>query len=94
MRRWRILGVCRTWMSASVIVGRLGITFPDSPDGLPDEYSKMLFETASPLTPAMQALAREYRIKTTDKSRGFVLNADMVLLVQAIDIGTRPSNLR
>ncbi len=42
----------------------------------------------------MQALAREYRIKTTDNSRGFVLNADMVLLVQAIDIGTRPANLR
>ena len=70
------------------------ICFPDSPDELPDEYSRMLFETASPLTPAMQALAREYRIKTTDKSRGFVLNADMVILVQAIDIGTRPANLR
>lgn len=70
------------------------VCFPDSPDGLPDDYSRMLFETASPLTPAMQALAREYRIKTTDKSRGFVLNADMVMLVQAIDIGTRPANLR
>jgi len=70
------------------------VTFPDSPDSLPDEYSKMLWETASPLTPAMRALAKEYRIKTSDKSRGFVLNADMVLLVQAIDIGTRPANLR
>ncbi len=70
------------------------IIFPDSPDGLPDEYSKMLWETASPLTPSMQALAREYRIKTSATSRGFVLNADMLLLVQAIDIGTRPANLR
>ena len=70
------------------------LTFPDSADALPDEYSKMLFETASPLTPTMRSLAREYRLKTSDSSRGFVLNADMTLLVQAIDIGTRPSNLR
>ena len=70
------------------------ICFPDSADSLPDEYSKMLFETASPLTPSMRALAKEYRLKTSDQSRGFVLNADMVLLVQAIDIGTRPANLR
>ncbi len=54
----------------------------------------MLFETASPLTPTMRALAKEYGFKTTDKSRGFVLNADMGLLAQAIDIGTRPSNLK
>ncbi len=70
------------------------IVFPDSADQLPDEYSKMLFETASPLTPTMRSLAKEYRFKVSDKSRGFVLNADMVLLVQAIDIGTRPANLR
>ena len=70
------------------------VSFPDSPDELPDEYSKMLFETASPLTPTMRALAREHGLKPSEKSRAFVLNADMVLLVQAIDIGTRPSNLR
>jgi len=70
------------------------ITFPDSVDDLPDEYSKMLFETSSLLSPTMRALAKEYGIKTSDSSRGFVLNADMVMLVQAIDIGTRPANLR
>jgi len=70
------------------------ITFPDSADGLPDDYSKMLFETSSLLTPTMKALAKEHGLKTNDSSRSFVLNADMVLLVQAIDIGTRPSNLR
>ena len=70
------------------------ICFPDSPDNLPDEYSKMLWETSSPLSPTMRALAKEYGIKTSDSSRGFVLNADMVMLVQAIDIGTRPANLR
>jgi len=70
------------------------VSFPDSADELPDEYSKMLFETASLLTPTMRALAREHGLKPSEKSRAFVLNADMLLLVQAIDIGTRPSNLR
>ena len=70
------------------------VSFPDSADDLPDEYSKMLFETASPLTPTMRALAKEHGFKPSESARSFVLNADMVLLVQAIDIGTRPSNLR
>ena len=70
------------------------ISFPDSADSLPDDYSRMLFETASPLTPTMRALAKEHGFDPADSARSFVLNADMVLLVQAIDIGTRPSNLR
>ena len=70
------------------------VLFPDSSDDLPDEYSKMLFETASPLTPSMRALAKEHGFDTSESSRCFVLNADLVLLVQAIDIGTRPSNVQ
>jgi hypothetical protein len=70
------------------------ISFPDSPDDLPDDYSRMLFETSSPLTPTMRALAKEHGFSPSEGARSFVLNADMVLLVQAIDIGTRPSNLR
>ena len=69
------------------------VSFSDSPDDLPDAYSKMLFETSSPLTPAMRGLAKEHGFETSDSSRCFVLNADLVLLVQAIDIGTRPSNV-
>jgi len=70
------------------------VTFPDSADDLPDDYSKMLFETSSPLTPTMRALAKEHGFNPSESARSFVLNADMVLLVQAIDIGTRPANLR
>ena len=70
------------------------VSFSDSPDDLPDAYSKMLFETASPLTPTMRALAKEHGFDTSDDSRCFVLNGDLVLLVQAIDIGTRPSNVQ
>lgn len=70
------------------------ISFPESASQLPDEYSKMLYETASPLTPMMVALAREYGFKVSDGAKAFVMNADMVMLIQAIDIGTRPANLR
>ncbi len=68
------------------------VIFPDSPDNLPDEYSRMLFNTASPLTDTMRAIANEQGIPTTAGSRAFVLNCDMVALVQAIEVGTRPSN--
>jgi hypothetical protein len=68
------------------------VTFLDSSDDLPDTYSKMLFETSSPLTPNMRGLAKEHSFVTSEDSRCFVLNGDLVLLVQAIDIGTRPSN--
>ena len=70
------------------------ISFAESADELPDDYSKMLFETSSPLSPTMRALAKEHGFDPSENARAFVLNADMVLLVQAIDIGTRPSNLR
>ena len=69
------------------------ITFPDAVADLPDDYARLLFETASPLSPTMRALAKEHGIPTSESSRAFVLNADMVLLVQAVDIGTRPANL-
>jgi hypothetical protein len=70
------------------------VSFSDSPQDLPDAYSKMLFETASPLAPTMRALAKEHGFDTSEGSRCFVLNGDLVLLVQAIDIGTRPSNVQ
>ena len=70
------------------------VTFLDSPDNLPDAYSRMLFETASQLTPTMRGLATEHSFVTSEDSRCFVLNGDLVLLVQAIDIGTRPSNVQ
>ncbi len=70
------------------------VSFVDSPDGLPDEYSKMLFETASQLAPSMRSLAKEHGFDTSEDSCCFVLNGDLVLLVQAIDIGTRPSSVQ
>lgn len=70
------------------------VSFPVSSGGLKDAYSLMLFETASQLTSFMQKVAQERGFNVGEGSRGFVLNADLVTLIEALDIGTRPSNLR
>lgn len=71
------------------------VTFPESPDSLPDEYAKMLFHGASYLTTFMKNVAnQEHGLNLSDGAKGFVLNADLTLVIQALDIGTRPSNLR
>lgn len=70
------------------------VSFPDSSAALPDQYSKLLFEGASPLTVFMRSVAKEHGFVLGEGARGFVLNADLTLIIQALDIGTRPSNLR
>ena len=57
------------------------IIFPATSDDLPDAYSRTLFDTASPLTPAMRTLAEEHTISAPEGTKAFVLNADMTLLV-------------
>jgi hypothetical protein len=68
--------------------------FPDSSASLPDQYSRLLFDGASVLTPFMRNVASEHGFSLSDGAKCFVLNADLVLVIQALDIGTRPSNLR
>ena len=68
--------------------------FPDSGEALPDDYARKLFNGASALTPFMRSVASEQGFALGDGARGFVLNADLVLVIQALEIGTRPSNLR
>jgi hypothetical protein len=71
------------------------ISFPDENVPLPDRYAKLLFETSSFLTPFMRKIARQdHRLELSETARGFVMNADLVLVVTAMDIGTRPSLLR
>ena len=70
------------------------LSFPDSTAGLPDSYAEMLFGSASFLTPFMRSVAEEHGFDLSNGAKGFVLNADLVLVIQALDIGTRPSNLR
>jgi hypothetical protein len=71
------------------------IAFPDSANQLPNAPAKILFEGSSVLTPFMRSAANsQHGLNLSEGARGFVLNGDMVLVVQALDIGTRPSNLR
>lgn len=70
------------------------IYFPSVDEGLPDQPSKIMFEMSSPLTEAMVKLAKE-RIPTIEKSaKGFVYNSGLEGIVTALEIGTRPANLR
>ena len=74
--------------------GAAPLEFPDSESGLPDEFSRLLFNMSSLLPAYMQAMARQEGIRATEMTRGFVFNADMVAVIRFLDIGTRPSNLR
>ena len=70
------------------------VELPGSADELADEYAKQLFEMSSQLTPFMVARARELGMAVDEMSRGFVFNAQPVQVIQFLDIGTRPANLR
>ena len=55
----------------------------------------MLFKSSSLLTPFMIDIAKkDYNLNVSENSKGFVLNGDLALIITALDIGTRPSNLR
>jgi hypothetical protein len=70
------------------------IEFPDTDVALPSDYAKQLFEMSSVLPEYMRKAAAQEQYKVTDQSRGYVFNADMAALINFLDIGTRPSNLR
>lgn len=69
--------------------------FPADDSNLPDEYAKMLFAGASPLTDTMHRVANdEHGLGLASGAKAFTLNSDLTIVVQALDIGTRASNLR
>jgi hypothetical protein len=70
------------------------IEFPSSEVGLPDQYAQVLFGMSSVLPPQMQSLARLEGMMVSELSRGFVFNAKINQVIQFLDIGTTPSNLR
>ncbi|GIW79925.1 MAG: hypothetical protein KatS3mg105_1732 [Gemmatales bacterium] len=65
------------------------IEFPDKEDVLPDDYSKMLFRMSSLLPERIQAAAANEGFKTSDATRGFVYNADLVAVIRFMEIGTK-----
>ena len=70
------------------------VTFPDTDDGLPNQYAKALFAMSSPLPEGMRAYAQQQGMRVSEGTRGFVFNADATSIVQFLDIGTRASDLR
>lgn len=71
------------------------LEFPNNSELLPDQYSEMLFKSSSVLTPFMVDVAKnEYKLNVSENSKGFVLNGELAVIITALEIGTRPSNLR
>lgn len=70
------------------------VQFPDDDTALPDKWAKLLFGLSSPLPPFMRSIAGQEGFNVGDAARGFAFNADMVTVIQFLDIGTRPNNLR
>jgi hypothetical protein len=68
--------------------------FPTTDVGLPDEFARLLFNMSSPLPGHMVAAAQQEGYAASEGARGFVFNADIVSVINFLDIGTRPSNLR
>ena len=70
------------------------IMFPDSEEGLPDEWARMLFKMSSILPESLRKIAKEEGFNVKDKARGFAFNADLVEVIRFLDIGTRPGALQ
>jgi hypothetical protein len=65
------------------------IEYPDREEALPDEHSRLLFRISAALPPPMLASASREGFKVSGASKGYVFNANLVSLVQFLDIGTR-----
>ena len=71
------------------------IQYPERENGLPDDFARQMFQMSSVLPPTFLQHVSSLGIPAGALSRCFVFNADMVSLVQFLDIGTRgPSNLQ
>lgn len=64
----------------------------DEGDLPPDEYAERMFRMSSEFPEPVRALAADLGLPVTEGSRGYVFNADMVALVQFLDIGTRAAS--
>jgi hypothetical protein len=73
---------------------RPAVEFPDTIDGLPDEYARTLFQMSSELPFSMRSAAEAEGFATSLETRGFIFNADPAALTRFLEIGTRPATLR
>ena len=68
------------------------IQYPDSEARLRDEYARKMFRMSSVMPPGCRQHATQLGIPVTEVSRCCVFSADLVSLVQFLDIGTRGSS--
>ncbi len=69
--------------------------YPDNERALQDNFAQQMFRMSSVLPLSSREHAASLGIPISEQSRCCVFNADMVSLVQFLDVGTRgPSNLR
>ena len=69
------------------------VQYPAAEDDLPpDEYAAAMFRMSSVFPDPVRELAASMELPVVDGSRGYVYNADMVALVQFLDIGTRAAS--
>lgn len=72
--------------------GGQSVVFPNSAAGLLDPFAQMLFGISSELPESLLKAAQNEGIKAETGARGFAYQADLVELIQFLDIGTRPAN--
>jgi hypothetical protein len=70
------------------------ICYPSDDYALQEPLSKQLFQISSLLPPATLAAAIAAGHNVSPGARGFVFNADMVEVIQFLDIGTQAGDLR
>jgi len=70
------------------------VLFPTAVPDLPDPFAQMLFAISSALTEDQRALLHLEGYEAPEGARGFIFNGDPVALVDFLDVGTRPANLR
>lgn len=71
--------------------GGQSVVFPSSAAGL-DQYGQMLYGISSELPEGILKAAQAEGFKVEPGAKGFAYQADLVQLIQFLDIGTRPSN--
>jgi len=70
------------------------IIYPRDPDALPDDYARQLYAMSSHFPPTMLEYAKSLGHPITDKTRGYIFNADISSFSEFLDIGTRPANMK
>ncbi len=65
------------------------VQYPHREQGLPGEHARRLFHMSSYMPPGFRAHAETLDLRLAAEARCYVFNADLVSLVQFLDIGTR-----